>query len=111
MNAHVVIGLLCTDAAFREKFFKNGGSGLSETLEEIPLPLSWSERQGLMALADDGQNKNSPVAKGFEQVAAVMSRVGCPNPPCPYLYYATVNPPPIPPGPGPEMAKKMAKRR
>jgi hypothetical protein len=105
MNAHIIIGLLCTDDVFREKFFKNGGGGLDATLEGMPLLLSWSERKGLMDLANDGKEKESPVAKSFDAVAAVMRRVGCPNPPCPYLYYATVTPP-VPPGPGPASAQQ-----
>jgi hypothetical protein len=109
MNANMIIGLLCLDDAFRDTFFKNGASGFEEALKPVPLLLSWSEKKGLMALADAGMDPNSEVRKAFNAMAATMRKVGCPNPPCLYLFVTTVIQPTFPlppPPPDPTMAQQ-----
>lgn len=96
MNALTIVGLLCTDDTFRRTFFENQGVGLDETLKRVPLLLSGGEKLALMALADNGE-----VAEALAAAAAAMRRIGCPQSPCPFGFYGTLNPPQVPPPPNP----------
>jgi len=102
MNAVTIVGLLCIDDTFRDAFFKEKGKYLDDTLKQIPLLLSWGDKQALMAIAQDPE-----APKAFGAVATAMRKVGCPNSPCLYVYYNTLNAPPVvPPGPGPASAQQ-----
>ena len=77
MRSLTILGLACVDPWFRNELFNN----TVQTLDRYP-DLSWSEREGLMRLAQP--TNRDQVLPRMQQVGDAIAAMPCPETPCPW---------------------------
>jgi hypothetical protein len=84
MNFSVVLGQLCIDPRFRERFFRDKGRNAKAVLASLSLPLTRAERKLLQDLSKKGGNSPG-LNQDFQQVnAKLRTAAGCGRGPCPF---------------------------
>jgi hypothetical protein len=92
MNFSVVLGQLCIDPRFRERFFRDRGKNAKAALASLSLPFTRAERELLLRLSKKGGNSPG-LNQDFQQLNGnLRTAAGCGRGPCPFDNFALIPP-------------------